>query len=191
MARRVAAEGTVLLVNEGLLPLDVGVVRSVAVIGPNAAQLAMGGGSSEVTPYRRRRVDGALAERLPDASVVSEVGCRIDRGLPSIDLRLLDDETLRTRVFRQPRPRRRRRWRRSRPTPPAVLWIGPPRPELDHRAVLSAAVGDLRARRFGGVATRARERGAGGPAPRRGCRRRQPDPCVAPASTAPEANRSR
>ena len=42
--------------------------RSVAVIGPNAGQLAMGGGSSEVTPHRRRRVDEALAERLP--------GCR-------------------------------------------------------------------------------------------------------------------
>ena len=69
-----ATEGTVLLVNDGLLPLDAGSIGSVAVIGPNAGQLAMGGGSSEVTPHRRRRVDEALAERLPDASISSEVG---------------------------------------------------------------------------------------------------------------------
>ena len=49
----------------------------------------MGGGSSEVTPHRRRSVADALAERLPGAVVSSEVGCRIDRGLPAIDLRLV------------------------------------------------------------------------------------------------------
>jgi beta-glucosidase len=129
VARRVAAEGTALLVNDGLLPLDVASVGSVAVIGPNAAQLAMGGGSSEVTPHRRRRVDEAVAERLPDASVVSEVGCRIDRGLPSVDLRLLADETLHVSYFDNP-------GLEGAPvaTEPAhtarVLWIGPPRPEL-------------------------------------------------------------
>ncbi|HEY5384516.1 MAG TPA: glycoside hydrolase family 3 C-terminal domain-containing protein [Acidimicrobiales bacterium] len=129
VARRVAAEGTVLLVNDGLLPLDVSAVGNVAVIGPNAAQLAMGGGSSEVTPYRRRRVDEALAERLPDATVVSEVGCRTDRGLPSIDLRLVGDETLRISYFDNPD---------VDGTPVAmdsahtarVLWIGPPHPDL-------------------------------------------------------------
>src|SRR5580698_9449861 len=99
VARRVATEGTVLLVNDGLLPLDAARVGSVAVIGPNAGQLAMGGGSSEVTPYRRRRVDEALAERLPDASISSEIGCRIDEGVPAIDLRLLSEETLRVDYF--------------------------------------------------------------------------------------------
>ncbi|HEX4082162.1 MAG TPA: glycoside hydrolase family 3 C-terminal domain-containing protein, partial [Acidimicrobiales bacterium] len=145
VARRVAVEGTVLLVNDGLLPLNVsasvsdGGVRSVAVIGPNAAQLAMGGGSSEVTPHRRRRVDEALAERLPGTSVVSEIGCRIDRGLPPIDLRLLtasgqgevqgEVETLRVEYFDNTE---------MAGTPVAtesahtarVLWIGPPQPDL-------------------------------------------------------------
>ena len=131
VARRVAAEGTVLLVNDGVLPLDPAdaSVRSVAVIGPNAAQLAMGGGSSEVTPHRRRRVDEALAERLPGASVVSEVGCRIDRGLPAIDLRLLADETLRIDYFdnadRAGAPVATESAHTAR-----VLWIGPVRPEL-------------------------------------------------------------
>ena len=129
VAREVAAEGTVLLVNDGLLPLEPGGLSRVAVIGPNAAQLAMGGGSSEVTPHRRRRVDEALAERLPDAVVTSEVGCRIDRGLPSIDMGLLSDETLRIEYFDNPD-------RAGEPVATdaahtaRVIWIGPPRPEL-------------------------------------------------------------
>ena len=131
VARRVAVEGTVLLVNDGVLPLDPAdaSVRSVAVIGPNAAQLAMGGGSSEVTPHRRRRVDEALAERLPAASVVSEVGCRIDRGLPAIDMRLLADETLRIDYFDNPDLAGAPVATESAHTA-RVLWIGPPRPEL-------------------------------------------------------------
>jgi beta-glucosidase len=129
VARRVAAEGTVLLVNDGLLPLDPASVLSVAVVGPNAGQLAMGGGSSEVTPHRRRRVAEALAERLPGASISSEVGCRIDRGLPPIDFRLLGDENLQIEYFDNP----------ELAGPPVatevahtarVLWIGPPQPGL-------------------------------------------------------------
>ena len=129
VARQVAAEGTVLLVNDGLLPLEAGSVSSVAVIGPNAAQLAMGGGSSEVTPHRRRRVDEALAERLPDAAITSEVGCRIDRGLPAVDLRLLADESVHVAYFDNAD---------MAGDPVAtdvahsarILWIGPPQPEL-------------------------------------------------------------
>jgi beta-glucosidase len=84
-------------------------------------------------------VDEALAERLPGASVISEVGCRIDRGLPAIDLRLLaapgedqgdvEGETLRVEYFDNTE---------MAGTPVAtgsahtarVLWIGPPQPEL-------------------------------------------------------------
>ena len=129
VARRVATEGTVLLVNDGLLPLDASTVGSVAVIGPNAAQLAMGGGSSEVTPHRRRRVDEAIAERLPGASVVSEVGCRIDLGLPPIDVRLLADETLHVSYFDNPDLEGAPVATESAHTA-RVLWIGPPHPDL-------------------------------------------------------------
>ncbi len=126
-----AAEGTVLLVNDGLLPLSPATsdVSRVAVIGPNAAALAMGGGSSEVTPHRRRRVADALAERLPDAVVTSEVGCRIDRGLPSIDLRFLSDETVGVAYFdnadRTGAPVATDEAHTAR-----VIWIGSPRADL-------------------------------------------------------------
>ena len=128
VAREVAAEGTVLLVNDGVLPLT-GPVSRVAVIGPNASQLAMGGGSSEVTPFRRRSVADALSERLPGAVVTSEVGCRIDRGLPAIDLRLLAGEALGVEYFDRAEPS-------GAPSATEVahsalvLWIGPPRPGL-------------------------------------------------------------
>jgi beta-glucosidase len=89
VARRVVCEGTVLLHNNGLLPLLPAAVASVAVIGPNAKQLEAGGGSSEVTPHRRRRLSDAVAERLPDATVIYEVGCRIDRDLPTLDMALV------------------------------------------------------------------------------------------------------
>jgi beta-glucosidase len=88
----VVVEGTVLLHNDGLLPLDPSHIESVAVIGPNANQLEAGGGSSEVTAHRRRRVVDAIAERLPHAAVVQETGCRIDRGIPTIDVRLVSPE---------------------------------------------------------------------------------------------------
>jgi beta-glucosidase len=154
VARTVAAEGTVLLVNDGLLPLDPESVTSVAVVGPNASLLAMGGGSSEVTPHRRRSVAEALAERLPEARIVHEAGCRIDRGLPPIDMRLIGggtgfmveyfdtpDQPVVTATGSQ----------RTAPLEPApveapvepapveaglahsarIMWIGPPRPNLE------------------------------------------------------------
>jgi beta-glucosidase len=92
VARRVVTEGTVLLHNDGLLPLDPGAVTRVAVIGPNAGQLEAGGGSSEVTPHRRRRLFEAVGDRLPGATVVHEIGCRIGRGLPTIDVGLTQPE---------------------------------------------------------------------------------------------------
>jgi beta-glucosidase len=88
VARRVVTEGTVLLHNDGLLPLHPSAISRVAVIGPNAGHLEAGGGSSEVTPHQRRRLFEAIGDRLPAATVVHEVGCRIGRGLPTIDIGL-------------------------------------------------------------------------------------------------------
>ncbi len=89
VARRVVTEGTVLLHNVGILPLDATGIGRIALIGPNAGWLASGGGSSEVTPLQHRRLLDALAERVPGATVVHEVGCRIDRELPTLDMALV------------------------------------------------------------------------------------------------------
>ncbi len=132
VAREVAAAGTVLLANDGLLPLDPATLSSVAVIGPNASQMAMGGGSSEVTPFRRRSVADALTARLPGATVTFEVGCRIDKGLAPIDVRLLAPyEGFTVEYFDRPDPPTREG---EVPSPVATgvtrsaraVWIGPP-----------------------------------------------------------------
>jgi beta-glucosidase len=135
VARRVATEGTVLLVNDGLLPLDPAALRSVAVIGPGASQLAMGGGSSEVTPHRRRSVAEALAERLDGASVTYEAGCRIEKGLPPLDMRLLRGGSFQAEYFDSPErpaldgsaaPVEAELTHAAR-----MLWVGSPRPGLE------------------------------------------------------------
>ena len=134
VAREVAAEGTVLLVNDGLLPLGPAAVSTVAVIGPNAGQLAMGGGSSEVTPYRRRSVADALAERLPGATIRSEVGCRIDRGLPTLDLRLLNGEQFLVEYFdgaEALQSEGRAAVAAEVAHTARIMWIGPPHPGLE------------------------------------------------------------
>jgi beta-glucosidase len=61
--------------------------------------------------------------------ITSEVGCRIDRGVPAIDLRLLGEETLRVDYFDNAdlsgSPVATEAAHTAR-----VLWIGPPRPGL-------------------------------------------------------------
>ena len=176
VARAVATEGTVLLVNDGLLPLDPGGVGSVAVIGPNAGQMAMGGGSSEVTPHRRRSVVDALAERLPDATISYEVGCRIDRGLPPIDMRLVADgderESFRVEYFDSVDPSGAGG---GAAVPVATGLAHSAARHVDRptaagpggRRVLGAAQRDVHARRLRALAAGAGERGTLGAAHRR------------------------
>jgi beta-glucosidase len=64
LARRVAIRGTVLLANDGVLPLSGG--ETLAVIGPNADEAKIGGGgSSEVMPPRSVSPVSGLRERAP------------------------------------------------------------------------------------------------------------------------------
>ncbi len=80
LVRRAAAAGSVLLRNDGLLPLDPSALGSVAVIGPNGYEArVMGGGSAKVNAYRATSPLDALTDRLPDAEVRWEKGCDIDR----------------------------------------------------------------------------------------------------------------
>jgi len=66
IARDVASEGIVLLKNEGnILPLDLKNLRTIAVIGPNAAVARTGGGgSSKVDPLHEVSVLGALKAKV-------------------------------------------------------------------------------------------------------------------------------
>ena len=83
--RRVAAAGTVLLRNEGVLPLDPDALRSVALVGPAAVDVSIqGGGSAQVNPHHLVTPLEALTRALPAVDVVHEPGCSIHRGVPPV-----------------------------------------------------------------------------------------------------------
>ena len=86
LCREAAIAGTVLLRNvAGALPLDLGSLASIAVVGPNAAESrAMGGGSSALQPLAMQSILEAVrvAADAADVVVVHEPGVRIDRRTP-------------------------------------------------------------------------------------------------------------
>lgn len=86
LARKAAIGGSVLLRNNGVLPLDPGQLTSVAVIGPNARNAKiMGGGSASVRSYYRQTPLDALTERLAGSAEVKWAqGCVIDRSTPAL-----------------------------------------------------------------------------------------------------------
>jgi beta-glucosidase len=91
LIRAAAAAGSVLLRNDGILPLDGSTLTKIAMIGPNALNAkVMGGGSAKVNSYRATSPLDALAERLPGAEVVWEKGSDIDRTTPSLTRPLVD-----------------------------------------------------------------------------------------------------
>ncbi|MEQ9002721.1 MAG: glycoside hydrolase family 3 C-terminal domain-containing protein, partial [Pseudomonadales bacterium] len=82
LARRAAAEGMVLLKNDGVLPLDPAAIGRVAVLGPNAAEgQIQGGGSSAVFPHYRVMPLDALQARA-NWQVIHAPGCFNDKYLP-------------------------------------------------------------------------------------------------------------
>jgi beta-glucosidase len=76
-AREAATSSMVLLANDGLLPLDPAGLRTVAVIGPNAARAQiMGGGSASVRAGRVVSPLDALRQALGQGvTVLHEPGC--------------------------------------------------------------------------------------------------------------------
>jgi beta-glucosidase len=85
LARRVAAEATVLLRNHGgLLPLDANRITRIALIGPGALSLApQGGGSAQVNVHPITQLRGQVAARCgTEVEVLLEPGCRIHRRTP-------------------------------------------------------------------------------------------------------------
>jgi beta-glucosidase len=77
LVRRVSAAGSVLLANDGILPLAAANLRRLAVLGPNAAvPPSQGGGSSNLRPdYTVTPLDG-LRAALPGVKILSR---QIDR----------------------------------------------------------------------------------------------------------------
>jgi beta-glucosidase len=81
LIREAGAEGTVLLKNDGILPLAAARLKSLAVIGPNAAiAQIMGGGSAQVNAYYR--VSPLEGIRAHFESVRYAPGCTNHRLLP-------------------------------------------------------------------------------------------------------------
>ncbi len=86
LARRVAAEGMVLLVNEGVLPFEPARTRRIAVLGPNAdpGQI-QGGGSAGVRAHYQVSPLAGIRRRAGRAiEVVHEPGCRTPKYAPQI-----------------------------------------------------------------------------------------------------------
>lgn len=94
-ARTAAAEGTVLVANDGLLPLEAAVLARVAVVGENARDARVqGGGSATVVPERTVSALEGLRDALPGAEVAFEVGALVqDRFAPLDPARMTNPVT--------------------------------------------------------------------------------------------------
>lgn len=80
--RQAAREAIVLLKNDGTLPLKK--VKSIAVIGPYAAQAQiLGGGSSSVTPHYAISPYEGIKNRAGKVKVDTVPGCHIYKNLPA------------------------------------------------------------------------------------------------------------
>ncbi|MBM3718651.1 MAG: beta-glucosidase [Actinobacteria bacterium] len=104
LIREAGAAGMVLLRNRNdALPLIPGSLRSIAMVGPNAATgQIMGGGSAHVSPTRVSHPLDAISARLAAAgvTVAHAQGCNINKSLPEIDQRLVDSVVL--EIFESP-----------------------------------------------------------------------------------------
>ncbi len=86
-AREAASEGTVLLANDGTLPLDPARLRRVAVVGHNAdAARTQGGGSATVVPEKVVSPLEGITAALPDAEVTYSLGAVVQQGLAQLPL---------------------------------------------------------------------------------------------------------
>jgi beta-glucosidase len=144
LARQLAEDAITLLKNEGnILPIDLKKVKTIAVIGPNAAEAVIeGGGSSHVDPPYRISPLEALKAKLGKKVVIEyEPGCDNYNETPAIPLAWLADadgnagmmlELYRNEEFKGKPERSRDQMR-----PEYWWWAGPiDKPEADHFATL-------------------------------------------------------
>lgn len=86
-ARESAIAGTVLLSNDGILPLDAGAVASLAVIGQNARDArTQGGGSATVIPAHIVSPLAGLRDAFGDDRVAFELGAVTQEGVAELPL---------------------------------------------------------------------------------------------------------
>jgi len=69
VAQQTIEQGTVLLKNESLLPIDLGKVNRIAIIGESSDRFINGGGSSMVNPYELRTPRQAITKQAETAGV--------------------------------------------------------------------------------------------------------------------------
>ena len=82
LALKAAQEAIVLLKNDGnLLPLDPVKLKTIAVIGPNAADVHIGGYSRDPGPGNQISILDGIRKRVePGVKVVFSEGCKITTG---------------------------------------------------------------------------------------------------------------
>ena len=93
MLRKAAADGMVVLKNEGLLPLKKN-IKKLAVIGPNAKEAQIiGGGSASLRPHYQIHPLEAVRERLGhETEILYSKGCHTHKYLPRINEKLMSDK---------------------------------------------------------------------------------------------------
>ena len=91
-AKEAAVEGTVLLQNSGVLPLDPAGLTKVAIIGHNAKDArTQGGGSATVLPEKVVSPLDAIRAALPAAEVSYEIGAVVQEGVAEIPLESIEN----------------------------------------------------------------------------------------------------
>jgi beta-glucosidase len=89
-AREAAIAGTVLLSNDGVLPVDASAIRSIAVIGHNAREARIqGGGSATVIPEHITSPLYGIREAFPGAEVTYNHGASVQDGVAEFPLNQL------------------------------------------------------------------------------------------------------
>ena len=93
LLRKAAADGMVLLKNEGLLPLKKN-IKKLAVIGPNAKEAQIiGGGSASLRPHYQVHPLEAVNKRLGhETDIIYAKGCHTYKYLPKINEKLMGDK---------------------------------------------------------------------------------------------------
>ena len=93
LLRKAAADGMVLLKNEGSLPLKKN-IKKLAVIGPNALEAQIiGGGSASLRPHYQIHPLEAVQERLGhETEILYSKGCHTHKYLPKINEELMEEQ---------------------------------------------------------------------------------------------------